>query len=237
MRFVLIATALAGCGRVRFEDGRTGRWPDASTSSDGTAPHWTLVQTVAGTAPTLSIASSRAGDLIVVAVQTNTTPVSAIADDANNTYVPIPQAQASEPSPADNLEIWYVASSLASASTISITTPSIVATSIWEVAGIRMTNPLDGAAELSAQSATTTPLGPPIVTTAPGDFVVSVAVVANGVSDVIAGNEFTNDHKTRGNGWAHLTDPAAPAGMHQAAWNQGTSGTYCANAAAFFVAP
>jgi hypothetical protein len=93
--------------------------------------------------------------------------------------------------------------------------------------------PLDTATKIDNQPATNIALGPSITTAAPGEFVVSVVIVANGVSATHPGNEFNNDARTRGNGWAHLADATAPAGPKQAQWDQNTAGTYCANAAAF----
>ncbi len=104
---------------------------------------------------------------------------------------------------------------------------------VWEVAGLRTSGALDTGVAVSDQPASNTPLGPSITTKTPGEFVVSVAIVANGISGTHAGNAFTNDLRTRGDGWAHLTDPAAPAGSYQAEWDQGTAGDYCSDAAAF----
>ena len=57
------------------------------------------------------------------------------------------------------------------------------------------------------------------------------------ISQIHPNNEFTNDKNTQGNGWAHLTDNAAPAGSHVAVWDQPSGGTYCATTAAFVVGP
>jgi len=90
---------------------------------------------------------------------------------------------------------------------------------------------------LNDQPATTAPVGPMIMTSTAGEFVVSVAIVENAARRIHAGDEFTNDQTTNGNGWAHLTDPMAAAGTYQAQWDQPQSGVYCAAAAAFAVGP
>lgn len=236
----LLVMFLVGCGRIAFAPTAN----DASYASGLDAPvalTWGLVQTTASTSPTLPIAPSGSHHLIVVAVQLSSGgSVASISDDANNgnAYAAIPAARATNPNPPDALELWYAKDSNPGATTISIaaTTPVIAAVA-WEVSGIRTTDPVDTASTLDAQPATTTPLGPPITTRGPGEFVVSVAIVANGVPGTSAGNEFTNDYRTKGNGWAHLTDPMAAAGSHQAQWDQTLSGTYCASAAAFQVGP
>ena len=73
-------------------------------------------------------------------------------------------------------------------------------------------------------------------TSAAGEFVMASAIVFDTVSGIHPGNEFTNDQVSDGNGWAHLTDPMAPAGVHQAQWDA-TPGSYCASAVAFKVGP
>ena len=76
-----------------------------------------------------------------------------------------------------------------------------------------------------------------MTTTAPGDFIVSAAIVQNNITGTHTGNEFTNDEMPNGNGFAHLTATRAPAASHQARWDQPTSGAYCSSSAAFFVGP
>ena len=133
--------------------------------------------------------------------------------------------------------MFYAKNTCPGARAISITAASGITAVAWEVSAIRTDEPLDSASALDDQPATTTPLGPSIATSTAGEFVVSVAIVTNSVTGVVAGNAFTNDHTANGNAWAHLTDPMAPAGVYQAAWNQPLRGTYCASAAAFKVAP
>jgi hypothetical protein len=246
---------LAGCGRISFAPATDAAGADSARESAPAdapaAPRWQLMQTVASASSTLTMAASGSHHLIVVAAQLgNAGAVLSITDNADdnnasritaagaNTYVAIPGSRAIDSNPTDAAELWYVADSRRGATTIHITaTTTVVAAVAWEVSGLRTVDPLDTASKLDAQPETTTPQGPEITTSAAGEFVVSVAIVANGVTGTAASNEFTNDHRTLGNGWAHLTDPMAPAGSYQAQWTQNTIGRYCANAAAFQVGP
>jgi hypothetical protein len=199
---------------------------------------WTLVQTRASTnLRRVSIAASGAGHLIVVAVETNASAVAAVTDDAGNTYLPIVESRAAVVAGSFGVELWYAASSNAGATTISAVADVIYAMAAWEVAGIRTTSPLDTASKLDNQPPTTTPVGASITTSTDGEFVVSVVVVSNEISGLTAGSPFTNDHTAFGNGWAHLTSAAAPAGTYQARWDQPERGSSCATSAAFFVGP
>ena len=236
----VIALFLAGCGRIGFApvDARS----DAASGSDAVAAvPWALVEDSAATSGTVALPSVGAGHLLVVGVHVgNGGSVSALTDDAGNTYASVPAARAANLSVvgSDTLELWYASGSRPGPTTITVTaTDTVISTIAWEVSGIRTASPLDTAVAINAQPATTTPMGPPITTVSAGEFVISIAIVQNGISGTAPGNEFTNDFRTRGNGWAHLTDPAAPAGVHQAVWDQGTAGSYCANAAAFFAGP
>ena len=137
-----------------------------------------------------------------------------------------------------SLQLWYAKSSCAGATSISIgATDTVTAAVVWEVAGIRTDNPLDTATALNDQPASSTTVGPMITTSAAGEFVVSVALAEHAITAIHAGNEFVNDHITRGNGWGHLADPHAAAGVHQAQWDQSPPGGACASAAAFRVGP
>jgi hypothetical protein len=143
------------------------------------------------------------------------------------------------------LELYYAASSCAGGSTIEISAsipggpfPVLISSAVvWEVSGIKTEDPLDIAAALNDQPMSTTPRGPRITTTAPGEFVVAAALADAEITGIHAGNEFTKDSLVNGNGWAHLTDSNAPAGVHQAQWDQTPSGVFCASAAAFQVGP
>jgi hypothetical protein len=201
-------------------------------------PTWSIVQTGSTSMRTVSLDATGQGNLIVVAMQTNnTSTVDGVADDADNTYSAIPSATALDAPRGEGIEIWIANDSIAGATSVTASGLSVTAVAVWEVSNIRSASPLDTASVLDSQAATTTPTGAAITTTRAGDFVVAVTVVQNAVTSIHAGNAFTNDFTTRENGWAHLTDPAAPAGPYQAVWDVNAAGTYCASSAAFFASP
>jgi hypothetical protein len=178
--------------------------------------------------------------LVVVAVEVDGSGlVTAITDSSDcNSYVAIPTAHARCSACQINLQIFYAKDSCPQADAISIAaTTSVDSAVVWEVSGTRPEDPVDTVAVLSDQPASTTPLGPTITTSVAGEFVVAVGIVDNTVTRIHAGNEFTNDQTSNDNGWAHLTDPQAPAGTYQAQWDQPRSGAYCASAVAFKVGP
>ena len=134
--------------------------------------------------------------------------------------------------------MWFASDAVAGAHNITATGSTIFGVVAWEVSGIRTVSPVDTATTLDDQPTTTEPSGPSIKTATDGEFVkVPIAVVENVVSEIHSGNEFTNDRTTQGDGWAHLTDPHAPAGNHQAVWDTPTTGRYCATSVAFFTGP
>jgi hypothetical protein len=224
--------ALVGCGRIGL---------DPITDGDGGAARpWALVQTAGSRSSNVSVKPLGAHHLVVVAIQISGGGlVTAITDSSNcNTYAAVPAAHATNRTLGDDLQIFYAKDSCPDADAISIAaTMSVHAAVVWEASGIHTGDPLDTAAALNDQPASTTPLGPQIITSMAGEFVVSAAMVENVAARIHAGDEFTNDQTTNGNGWAHLADPMAAAGNHQAQWDQTQSGVYCATAAAFRVGP
>lgn len=234
----LLAIALVGCGHIGFEPVAGG---DAGAPGDATGPQgWDLVQTAGSENSAVTVKRLGAHHLVVVAVEVDGNGlVTAITDSSNcNAYVAIPTAHATCAACQINLQIFYARDSCPDADQISVaTTTSADSVVVWEVSGIRTDVPVDTVAVLNDQLASTTPLGPKITTSAAGEFVVAVAIVDNSVTRIHAGNEFTNDQTSDDNGWAHLTDPQAPAGTYQAQWDQPRSGAYCASAAAFKVGP
>ncbi len=207
------------------------------------AMHWTLLQ-VASAQDTLTtnLTATHDGSLLVVAIETDAgTTATAVTDNAPggpNTYIKIPNSHSSHTNMNLGVELWYAANVKAGATTLAVTIPKIYGTVIWEVAGLRANDPVDGpATTLNDQPDSTTPLGAAITTTATGDFVVSVVIVANAITNLTTGSAFTNDKKIHANGWAHLTADDAPAGTYQAQWDQPTTGGSCASSAAFFAGP
>jgi len=207
-----------------------------ATDAPNDAPQnatWTLVRTKdAKQSALLDIPAIGAGHLVIVAVESEK-EVSMVADNGGNLYQRIATSRAVVPSDGLGVEIWYTPNAMPGGTMIAATAASSVfSIDMWEVDGLSSVT-IDDVATLDDQPATTTPEGASVTTTATGDFVVSIAIVQNSVTGLTAGSEFTNDHTTFGNGWAHLTSASAPAGTYGARWNQGTAGTYCASSVAF----
>lgn len=198
---------------------------DASLVTDAGVQPWAIVQ-VADAAAAMSQATpplqlpyaSGSGHLIVVAVQLQGGTVTGVSDDKGcNAYLPIPTAHASNSviTPVETLDFFYAKHSCAGASTITIAVdPSgtFRAAVAWEVSGILADDPLGNVGVLNEQISTTMPMGPSIVTTTPGEFIVSVAIVQNAVSHADSG-DFKNDSYANNNGWAHLINPMATKGI------------------------
>lgn len=114
MRFAAVGLALAACGRFGFD-------PDAAVAdarnaiADATHVAPTFVQATdlsqAGSAVSVTYANSvAAGDLLVVAVGTNTTAITAITDSSGDAFDLLPELVTSATSP------MYVAFAIAQAS-------------------------------------------------------------------------------------------------------------------------
>jgi len=214
---------------------------DSSDDVDGaTAQRWTLVDSSGSIGDSTQVASTAAGHSIIVAVETSAgSPVTSVTDDASNAYVPVVGSRAKNTEKNLGVELWYAKDASAGAGTITATAGTTIrAVVAWEVAGLDSTNPLAAASKLDDQPSSTTPAGASITTTSAGEFVVSVVIVASSVAGIQAGNAFTNDDRTLGNGWAHLTDRDAPVGTYEARWDQQQGGSMsCASSAAFRVGP
>jgi len=186
-------------------------------------------------ATTCTIPATAAGNLIVVAWSSTwgTTPTtSSITDNAGNPYTSAGNARAVDGT-SDMVDIWYAKNSKAGATTLTITpNPSgnVGAAVIWEFSGIDTTSPLDQAAVLNSQGATTTPLGASVTTTASSEVIISTMMPAGTTNSLTAGNPFINDFTFFGLGWAHLI--TSSAGTYSAQWNT-TSGSYGSSTVSF----
>jgi hypothetical protein len=114
------------------------------------------------------------------------------------------------------------------------TTAAIVA---WEFANLEPGDPFDTAVMANNQASTLTPAGPAITTTSAGELVVATVLVTNTVAGIHAGTGFTNDSLAHSNGWGHLLDAHAPAGVYQPIWDVDITGSYCGVTAAFLTSP
>jgi len=211
---------------------------DTTATADGPgsdAPQtaaWTLIQTKdRSMSSTISFPATGAHHLLVVGIEAET-PVTSVTDNAGNVYDRIATSRAEVPVPGLGVEMWFVADSVAGATTITAASANgIDALDLWEVGGLPSPT-VDAVATLDDQPATTSPAGAEITTSSAGEFVVSIVIVKDRVNSIQNGGAFTMDHMTFFNGWAHLTDAMAPAGTYQAQWSS-TSGSYCASTVAF----
>lgn len=194
---------------------------------------WTLVQHKGeSNGNGVTLAASGAGHLLVVGVETGAmSAVTAVTDNAGNTYARANGSRAVNTQENFGVEIWYAANATAGATRIVAAANVIYGVVVWEVAGITSATPLGNTSKLDNQAATNTPDGAPITTTTVGEFVVSIVIVQLAVSNILSAG-FTNDENVFMNGWAHMTSNTAPPGTYTAEWNA-TNGIYCASSAAF----
>lgn len=248
-----LSLALVGCGRFGFGSVADAGVDAGADATPGAVP-WQLVQSV-GIENNRLVVALGAGHLAIVVVDVENGGTATQVTDGStcNNYVEIPAAHALAnrgKALDDDLQVFYARNTCAYAATISasVTSGDVGGIAIWEVSGMRTDDPFDTAAIASNQPATQEPLGPSIMTGEDGEFVISAALVDNDICQTATGelpppcathpgNEFTNDLTLTGNGFAHLTDPHAAAGVHRAAWDQFSSGTYGATAAAFRAGP
>jgi hypothetical protein len=197
---------------------------------------WAIVNMASngGSITNLTIPATGTGHLIAVAMMLNGgASVASISDNAGNVYV---SAGARSTIYQGGSEIWYAVSSKSGATLITPTiagSPTRVQITEWEVSGL--SNVTTDAARISNGTVSSNTPGPAVTTTQAGDFIVSVLYAnASNLSAISTGNEFTDDFKTYGNGWAHITSTSATAGTHQASWyTAAPSGVYCASTVAF----
>jgi Divergent InlB B-repeat domain len=183
----------------------------------------------------LTIPSTGSGNLIAVAIAFNgTTSVSSVSDNAGNTYL---SAGARATRGAYATEIWYAVNSKSGATAVTprfVGSPTHVEITEWEVNNVATSAPDAKGVASGTITLNNTP-GPAVTTTQAGDFVISVMLAGSAnLTAMTTGNEFTDDFKTNGNGWAHITSNDAAAGTHQASWfTANPVGIYCASTVAF----
>jgi hypothetical protein len=207
-------------------------------------PSWAVVNKTSNAGnpiKNLTIPATGAGHLIAVAMMFNgSTSVASVSDNAtggSNTYV---SAGARATVGAGSAEIWYAVNSNSGATVVTPTfagSPTRVQITVWEVSGVSTLRP-DVTNISSGNVVLNDTPGPAVTTTQVGDFVVSVLYANSAAfSRISTGNEFTDDFKTNGDGWAHITSNSSSAGTHQASWfTAAPAGKYCASTVAFFSA-
>jgi hypothetical protein len=211
---------------------------DAGAPADGSSLRWALVATAGSEGATTEIVSTGDGHTILVGVETGAAGgATTVGDDGGNTYKLVTASRSVNPGEDNAVEVWFTQNSAGGAKKVTASGPTIHAVVVWELAGISTTNPIAAVTTIDAQATSTAPTGAPITTTESGQFVLSIVMVANSVTGLTANSPFTNDHTTFGNGWAHLTDDAAPPATYQAQWIQPTTGTSCASSVVLNAGP
>jgi hypothetical protein len=234
----------AGQDTARHQDAES----DASNPSGGdagTLPAWRLVQVKSIATPlggsasvSVTMTSTKADDLLVVGVQTapgaTIMNVSDNAPGGTSTFSTIIGSMASNAVGDGGVDVWYTPTANAGATSVTATTKdSIYGLVVWEFATAQPST-VDAVEALSDQAASTVPMSPSVVAENAGELVIAITVTAGTVTTIQSGNEFTNDAKPNGNGFAHITSATAAAGPHQAAWDS-NSATYCSTGIAFHV--
>ncbi len=234
MRWVALLL-VAACGRADF-DPRT----DDASSGDGTAlvdavfatPH--IVQTQdddTGTASVVvPISPTNAGDLLVVGTGSwgSGMPVVGVTDDQNNNYV---SANARATSTSGSSEVWYVISSIAGATSVTVTFAGATNPEAWffELGGMDPTNPLD-IFETVNDGTVSDPIAGPVVTTrTPHSFVISIELAPDSVGAVQS--PFVELEIQDGDNAAYMITTAI--GSYGAVWQDSNSGAFNSTTAAF----
>lgn len=237
------ATSSTGGGGATSSAGGGGATSTTGTGGGGPTS-WSLVQFEEGVTDSafLTLPSpTGAGNLIVVAAQSSKmSTVNDITDDVGNDYVVVPNSHSEHGMGFNSqVDIWYAQNSIPGATLLFMNLAGDPrAFMAWEVSGMVTTgSPVDVANALTDEPSSVTPLGAPVTTTVDGAFIVSVALFTNNSPGISSGNEFTTASTLRGNGWAHITSPTAPAGLHQAQWDQPLGGGYGTSTAAFKPGP
>ncbi|MBX3162024.1 MAG: hypothetical protein KF773_39040 [Deltaproteobacteria bacterium] len=211
--------------------------PDTDAPDAPAAVPWRIVQTQAIVDRVLMVEATGAGNTILVGLETTAGAVpNNVRDNAGNTYTRIPGSRARNVERNFAAEFWIATNVQAGATRLDSGGGIIRALAMWEVAGLAA-DPIDAIAVLENQAESTLPVGAPITTAEAGELVVSIVIVASSVTGLAPGSDFTNDHNTLGNGWAHLTATDAPAAMYQAQWLQQVPGGSCATSIALRRAP
>jgi hypothetical protein len=241
----------SSCGRVGFDPTPQTTGPIDAGAIDtplvgsdaplGSGQSWQLIQVVEASSGSgqstliAQLAPTRSGDLVVLATQATAPAMTTISDDKLNPYESIDASYAQNAPDQDSVELFYNPAVVADTTTVTFTSSTAAYTLVvWEFATAAPAM-LDIGAALINEPASTMPSSPQLTTTSDGELVIATVIETASVTGIVPG-AFTNDTLANANGWAHTTDPAAPAGTYQAQWFSG-SGTYASNAAAFIVAP
>ena len=244
---LMIASA---CGRIGFSQSEVlgtdagasdGMGPVNGDSNSGVAM-WHLTQANGAASGVVPITATTAGNLLLVGVHLDYAgSITAVHDNApggGNSYTEIAVTQSFNSANMDQAEMWYVPSTKAGATTVTVTVAGGTAFSamVWEVDVLGASVQLEIGTVFSNGAATSLPKSPSIQILVPGSFVAAMTAGAGAVTGIHAGNAFTNDSIAGGDGWAHLTDTDTAPGNFTAEWDS-ASGTYCSAGVGFQLGP
>ena len=240
-----------GCGRIGFSqvtqsvasDAGAGTG-DGSTVRDAlvSGQYWQLVAASTNYSTTdgsLTISTVQphvaAGDLLVVGIHLTGSPTLSISDSLGTSYSEAANAFATDN--IDDVDLWFGAAAGSGSALIVVTASlaNLLEIATWDFA-IAGTASLDAAGGSNNLGSVSLAAGPLLAVAHAGDIVVGAAV-GYGASVGSAVNGFVNDETIHGDGFAHLASAAAPSGTYQPAWNLSSATSYCADGAAFYIAP
>jgi hypothetical protein len=241
-RGVLLAIAVAACGRIGFDpaasgdggggggggggEGGGGGGIDAAPGGSGALAlgHAPTCADHSGTTITLAVNVTATDHVGILAfADASSTALSSVSDDGGSTWTVFFPSKG----PAG---VVYYAAPMVPATTVTVALGSAAgAACFYEVAGLDPANFNASSSGGGGSIASGVLTGATAHTVGPA-FIVATATVSSGVTSIAAGNPFTNDSLLHNDGHAHLIVDAA--GMYQPAWDVG-GGTYSDYVAAF----
>ena len=190
MRWLVAIVGLAACGRLDFDAGiaPSGDGRDRGSDAGPIVPALVQIQSIYAEAKTgveLLTLSTQRNDLVVVLTTDvhDGSTLSTITDSAGDAYVSVNASFTHSPSRA---EVWYVASGLGGATSLTITDAASTDREVWflEISGA---SKLDLGSDVSDLSAGTTIDAPTVVPTHVPAAIVSMVLVDGEVQGVASG--------------------------------------------------
>ncbi len=195
MRWLAAIVGVAACGRFGFDTVPASTGSDAgrdATSDVGDADpvlpavvQFQSMYSMSSTTAELMTTSTRANDLLIVATADvhDASPLSTITDSAGDGFVPANATFSNSPAFG---EVWFVASGIGGATSLTITDGALTDREVWilEISGA---GHLDTANQVSDLSSGTTINAPSVTPTHLPAMIVSAALVTGGVETVAGG--------------------------------------------------
>jgi hypothetical protein len=184
----------------------------------------------------VTVPSSSTGNLLVFAIcpgaiDDNVSSVSDNGSGGGNSWVSA-NARSTDVN-GGSCEIWYAKNSKAAATTLTLNMTTSANLALWyaEFSGIDTSIPLDSVNTTSGHASSTTVTAPSVTPTISKAVIFSASAVQNTITALHSGSPFTALTITSGDDAAYLVSSSIAA--YGAAWDQNSSGTYCASTAAF----